>query len=124
MPELHELTDSDAQQLGRIVADLLKLGEDLALDGSARGFQVYKLARDAVDILTQDRLSRDTMVKLMAQEELFQGYKVSEIVRHNLTMNKKIDAIKEFRSETGLGLKEAKDWVEAYAAKHNLLPSW
>ena len=27
---------------------------------------------------------------------------------------------KEFRTQTGLGLKEAKDWVEAYMREHNI----
>jgi ribosomal protein L7/L12 len=35
---------------------------------------------------------------------------------------KKIEAIKLYRSQTGSGLKEAKDAVEALAAKHGISP--
>jgi ribosomal protein L7/L12 len=35
--------------------------------------------------------------------------------------NMKINAIKAFRMETGLPLKEAKKWIESYMAAHNLL---
>jgi hypothetical protein len=36
---------------------------------------------------------------------------------------KKIEAIKLCRERTGVGLKEAKDFVEALAAKHGVAPS-
>ena len=35
---------------------------------------------------------------------------------------KKIQAIKLYRERTGIGLKEAKDFVEALAAKHGVAP--
>ena len=35
---------------------------------------------------------------------------------------KKIEAVKLYRQQTGLGLKEAKDAVEALAAKHGMSP--
>jgi ribosomal protein L7/L12 len=37
--------------------------------------------------------------------------------------NKKIQAIKLYRERTGVGLKEAKDFVEALAANHGVAPS-
>jgi hypothetical protein len=36
--------------------------------------------------------------------------------------DKKIEAIKVYRARTGVGLKEAKDFVEALAAKHGINP--
>ena len=36
--------------------------------------------------------------------------------------HKKIEAIKLYRERTGVGLKEAKDFVEALAAKHGIPP--
>lgn len=35
-----------------------------------------------------------------------------------LAAGRKIEAIKLVRDQTGMGLKEAKDWVESYAAGH------
>src|SRR4051812_46719261 len=37
-----------------------------------------------------------------------------------LRQGKKIPAIKQYREHTGVGLKEAKDAVEALAARHNI----
>jgi hypothetical protein len=40
-----------------------------------------------------------------------------------LAQGRKIDAIKRFREQTGVGLKEAKDAVERFAAAHGLTAS-
>ena len=48
----------------------------------------------------------------------YQGYKVSmgraKIISHYLKNRKKIDAIKEFRAETGAGLKDAKFLIDEF----------
>ena len=122
--ELHELTDGDAADLGRILAEIKSLGEALSLreGGSNQAFRIYKLARDGLEILAFDRISRDVLAKLSAGHETFQGYVVSDVVLGHMRDNKKINAIKEFRTQTGLGLKEAKDWVEAYISDHKIHP--
>jgi hypothetical protein len=121
---LHEMTEGDSADLGRCLVEIKEVGERMALEGSASAFRIYKLARDGLEILAFDRMSRDVLAKLSAGHETFQGYRVSDLVLNHMRNNQKINAIKEFRSETGLGLKEAKDWVEAYAREHCLLPSW
>lgn len=121
--DLHEMTEGDAADLGRTLAEILRLGESVAETGSVTGFRIYKLARNALEIMAFDRISRDTLAKLTSGRETFQGHEVSEVVLGYMKNNLKINAIKEFRTETGLGLKEAKDWVEAYMIKHHI-HSW
>jgi len=120
MNELHAMTEGDVDMLARSLTRIKRLGEDMAMDGSARGFEIYRTARDALEVLAFDRISRETLAKISAGREIFQGHEVSEIVLGFIKNNQKINAIKEFRGESGLGLKEAKDWVEAYMHKHGL----
>ena len=117
---VHDMTDGDANDVARILAEIKDLGESLIESGNVRAFRVYKLARDGLEILAFDRISRDVLAKLSAGHETFQGYVVSDVVLGHMRDNKKINAIKEFRTQTGLGLKEAKDWVEAYMREHNI----
>ena len=44
--------------------------------------------------------------------------KLSDAVRTHIEAGRKIEAIKALREETGLGLREAKDAVEAYMRDH------
>lgn len=122
--KVHEMTDGDANDIARILAEIKDIGESLIESGNVRAFRIYKLARDGLEILAFDRVSRDTLAKLSSGHETFQGYVVSDVVLGYMRENKKINAIKEFRGESGLGLKEAKDWVEAYISKHNIQPTW
>lgn len=122
MNQLHELTEGDVNELSRNIARVKRLAEDMAMsEGSARAFEIYKLTRDSLEILAFDRISRDTLLKLSTGQEMFQGWPVTPVTLGYMRNNEKIAAIKEFRGESGLGLKEAKDWVEDYMAKH--LPS-
>lgn len=120
MNELHAMTDGDINTVAAALARIKRLGEDMAMDGSARGFEIYRTARDALEVLAFDRISRETLAKISAGRETFQGHEVSEIVLGYMKNNQKINAIKEFRGESGLGLKEAKDWVEAYMHRHGM----
>lgn len=122
--KVHEMTDGDANDVARILAEIKNIGESLIESGNVRAFRIYKLARDGLEILAFDRISRDVLAKLSAGHETFQGYVVSDVVLGYMRNNQKINAIKEFRTESGLGLKEAKDWVEAYIDKHNIHPAW
>ncbi len=120
MSDLHQLTEGDASTVVKALARIKRLGEDMALDGSARGFEIYRTARDALEVMAFDRISRDALSKLSSGRETFQGWEVSDVVLGFMREDKKINAIKEFRGESGLGLKEAKDWVEAYMSQHGL----
>lgn len=122
---LHDLTEGDAQDLARIMAQIKQLGESLAEEGHTRGFQIYKMARDGMEILCFDRISRDALAKLAAASRMFRGYVIDDQVEKHLRSGQIIDAIKQFRMLTGLGLKEAKDWCEAYRSHLGIAPkSW
>ena len=68
----------------------------------------------------------DTFTTLHAKEAnaLFTKYKLgnSDIAEYIelLKAGKKIHAIKEYRSKSGVGLKEAKDFIDALQKKHNI----
>lgn len=112
--ELHELSDSDAEIVIKKISEMQQLGEEAAANGSSLGFRVYRTCRDIMEILTLDQVSRDTLKKLQGSYSgLFQGHNVTTAVVGFLKADQLINAIKQFRSESGLGLKEAKDWVEA-----------
>lgn len=111
---IHELTDGDATEVVAKLVRIKKLADDMAQDGSARAFEIYKMSRDALEIMAFDRISRDTLHKMGSGRPTFKGHLVSENVEDYIRDGKLINAIKEFRSESGLGLKEAKDWCEAY----------
>lgn len=109
-----ELDDGDAGTVSQNLARIMKIAGDMAETGSPQGFRIYKLARDSIEIMAMDRISRDALAKLSTGRETFRGWQVSELVLGYMKNNQKINAIKEFRGESGLGLKEAKDWVEDY----------
>jgi ribosomal protein L7/L12 len=124
MTELYSLTDGDAEQVSRNCAQIMNLADDIARDGNARAFEIYKLARNTLEILAFDRISRDTIAKLSVGQEHFRGLEVSEKVKRHILNEEKIGAIKQLREESGLGLKESKDWVEAYMAERVSSESW
>jgi flagellar motor switch protein FliG len=111
---VHDLSDSDARRVSMKMVEILKLSEELAGEGSARGFRMYKLSRDILEVLTFDQVSRTTMAKLMDNTSEFQGHEVHADVLSYMKSGQKINAIKRMRELSGMGLKEAKDWVEAY----------
>jgi ribosomal protein L7/L12 len=121
MDALHEMTEGDVAEVARNLARIMRMADEMAQEGNTRAFEMYKLARNGLEILAFDRISRDTLAKISNGNEHFQGWEVSNVVLGYMRNNQKINAIKEFRNETGLALKEAKDWVEAYMSKHGLL---
>ena len=68
-----------------------------------------KEAKDAVEALMAGRPVEITMKKV---DQLNVGEDIAELVRSG----KKIEAIKRYREQTGLGLKESKEAVEAMEA--------
>jgi ribosomal protein L7/L12 len=93
----------------------MSIAENDAVNGNGNGFRVYKLARDARDLMMFDAVSRDTMRKLGAGNDdlIYDGVTITQAVISEIVAERKINAIKELRNTSGLGLKEAKDIVEA-----------
>lgn len=113
---LLELEDTEAMAVARGLSLIMKIASDMAEEGSADAFRIYRTARDSLELMSMDRISRMTLKKLAdaGGQEVFQGWDVTDAVKHFISRGEKINAIKQIRTETGLGLKEAKDWVEAY----------
>lgn len=117
MNELHEMTEGDVDMLVRSLTRIKRLGEDMAMDGSARGFEIYRTARDALEVLAFDRISRETLARLngRSEPEMFQDYVVQPGVAAFLLNDELIHAIKAFRKEyPETDLKTAKHWCDAY----------
>lgn len=93
------------------LTEIMKLADDDAggplgsqmVNGVAH--QIYVLARDALDIDTQNMF-------------FYRGHYMSDETIRFMKSDRFINAIKQCRIETGLGLKEAKDLCEAYRAEH------
>ena len=62
--------------------------------------EIEKLVRDLIPVQSTGSVNIDPVLL----EDMFQS----------MAMNRKIDAIKACRAMTGLGLKEAKDFIERY----------
>mgnify|MGYP001809902448 CR=1 FL=1 len=108
-----DLSDSESTQLWKKLNEIMQLGDQMATDGASRGHQIYKLARDCRDLLVFDQHSRQVMHKLTAQEE-YAGLELGHAVKQLVKAGRKIDAIRELRTQSSCGLKEAKDAVEEY----------
>ncbi len=118
--DVSDLDNSEAHQLWCKLSEILQLSDTMATEGEgARAHRIYKLARDCRDLLMFDQQSRDVMRKLIVPES-YAGYELSDTVKALIKANRKIEAIKELRTEVGCGLKEAKDAVEAYMHKHGI----
>ena len=120
MQSLHEMSEGDTDELGRNLSQIMAAADAMAAAGVPKAFEIYKLARNSLEILAFDRISRDTLARVSAGCEMFDGWRVTEVVKGFMRAGQKINAIKEFRTESGLGLKEAKDWVEAYMSRNGL----
>lgn len=112
---IHNLDDREAKTVLDHLVKIKNLAEALGLNGSSIGFEIYREARDALEIVAFDTVSRNALRALKTDHDpTFRGWPVSSVVLDYIKNGQRINAIKEFRGETGLGLKEAKDWVEAY----------
>jgi ribosomal protein L7/L12 len=99
------------------VNEIIHLSHEGAREGQARAHDIYALSRDARDILILDETSREAMRRLTNTERpTMYGVTISKSVEDYVRAGMKINAIKELRTETALGLKEAKDVVEAFAS--------
>jgi ribosomal protein L7/L12 len=105
--------DADASNLAERVRSLLDQGrkiEAIKVFREATGSGLAE-AKEAVDSLEKGR-------ELVSEAKPGDGLE-NELLSL-LKQRKKIEAIKVYRSETGAGLKEAKDAVEALAKRHNI----
>lgn len=115
-----DLNDVDSQALWRAINTVLQGSHEMARKGFTGAHEVYVAARDARDLLVFDQTSRETMRRLSQPDNRFCGIEVGPTAQDFVRRGRKIDAIKEVRTQTGCGLKEAKDAVEAYANQEGL----
>ena len=115
MTQLSDIVEQDTSELASNLTKIRDLADGLATLQTAGAYEIYKLARDSLEILCWDQISRDTFKKLTGVRE-FRGYTISDTVDAYIREGLHINAIKELRSDHGLGLKEAKDLADAYRA--------
>ena len=113
MTQLSDIVEQDTSELASNLTKIRDLADGLATLQTAGAYEIYKLARDSLEILCWDQISRDTFKKLTGVRE-FRGYTISDTVDTHIREQRHINAIKELRSDHGLGLKEAKDLADAY----------
>jgi hypothetical protein len=118
------MNDDDAKDLlNKIISIMQEAESDLVQGSSSKMFTIYKLARDARDLLTFDAVSRDILRKLGVSDIEYMGTTVKSTVLDLIKSGQKILAIKELRSYSGLGLDDARDIVERISDKYNTSPS-
>lgn len=116
-----DLNDTDAQTLWDNLNKIVQMSDRMcSTKDYSPAHEIYKLARDCRDLLSFDQVSRDTMRKLSGPPETYGGVELSEKVKGLARAGKKIDAIRELRSELGVDLLAAKTAVEAYYASTNI----
>ena len=96
MNDLHAMTEGDVDTVARNIERIKAIADEMAGEGVSQAFDIYKLARDTLEILAFDRISRDALTKLGAGDEQFQGHKVTKQVLEFIKNSQKINAIKEF----------------------------
>lgn len=122
MQELSDLNNSEARELLTKIQQIMRLSHEQAKTGVYASHEVYCLARDCKDLLMFDATSREMIAKLSQSDQtVVMGHVVSDAVKQFVKEGRTINAIKQLREESGLGLKEAKDVVEEYARTRN---SW
>lgn len=113
MTQIGELTVMEQTQVAQGLDRIMHLSDALATDGVRGAHEIYRTARDILETLTFDRISRE-MLKQLREGVTFRGVVISTEV-HDLVIGRNlIKAIKQIREETDLTLKDAKDLVEAY----------
>jgi hypothetical protein len=114
MQNIGDMTDADSQALQNTLGQIMREA-DLAISaGNSKIFSIYKLARDALDLLRFDATSRLVMHKLgVGANPVVMGMPLSSDVINYMQAGQKINAIKELRGSTGCGLLEAKNAIES-----------
>jgi hypothetical protein len=115
-----DLNNSDAHKLWQNMNRIMVMSDQGAARGDAHHHEIYVLARDCRDMLQFDQVSRDVQARLMQSHDTVHGVHISATVQAYARNNRKIEAIKQLRTDSGLGLKEAKDAVEAWMDQQNI----
>ena len=113
MQNLENMEDTEAQTLLNLINQIMRISEAETDHGNQECFAIYKMARDARDLMMFDTLSRETMRKLSNPEIIANGLVINAAVIEYIRAGRTIDAIRELRGYTGAGLREAKDAVES-----------
>jgi len=115
-----DLNNSDAHKLWQNLNRIMTMSHQGAARGDSAHHEIYVLARDCRDMLQFDQVSRDVQARLMQTHDTVHGVHISTTVQAYARNNRKIEAIKQLRTDSGLGLKEAKDAVEAWMHTHHV----
>ena len=114
MQNIADMNDADSQALLNVISSIMNKADDGASAGNRECYSIYKLARDARDILTFDAVSRDVLAKLGAvPDPIVRGLRMSSDVLTEIRAGRNINAIKELRNSTSCSLIDAKNAVEA-----------
>ena len=114
MNELGGLTVLETKDIVQKLNKIIAASDNLAMSGVGGAHEIYRLARDIMETMAFDAVSRDVLRKMTDHRDYFNGILVKDTVAEFIKNNQVIHAIKQVRMDTGLGLKEAKDWVDAY----------
>lgn len=115
MPDLSDLNEIEFQQLANKLEGIIQLASESAQMGNPNAHTIYVMARDCRDLIMFDAVSRETVRKLVQNPfPMVDGLQFNQRVMDEIKADRKIKAIKELRTATGCGLKEAKDAVERY----------
>ena len=109
------IDDTDANSVLTLIHRILQQADRIAADpvtANSGIHSIYVLARDARDILVQDKISRDVLRKLSNINPVVKGVELPPAVISHMRHDGIIYAIKELRTITGIGLKEARDVIE------------
>jgi len=110
-----DMTGNDINTVLKNLDSIMNTADKLIEAGAAVTslHHIYKLARDSRDIMTWEKIGLDVLKKLSEPDEIVvDGVTVPYLVKELISAGQFIDAIKELRSSSGLGLKEAKDICE------------
>ena len=120
---IEQIDDKDSQLLWQNLHKIMELSDRVCQEAGGDSHRlchdIYRLARDCRDLLVFDQVSRDTMATLTAVDR-YAGLELDIVVKDLVRRNLKVDAIRELRRQTGCGLKEAKDAVDAYMNVHGI----
>jgi len=124
MSNLNDLDDQDASKLVDKLKQILAISTDAAEKGSGSHHMIYRLARDCLDMLVFDQVSREMVRKMThgSADPVVMGYIIPQDVQDLIRSGHLINAIKDMRTLYGLGLKEAKDICERARSELNLYP--
>ena len=119
---MEQINLDDPELVLRNLQKIINISDALTRDGTRDAHAIYVLARDARDALMFDAVTREVQARLIGEADrmVIQGHHVSDSVQAHLRQDRFIDAIKQFRMESGLGLKEAKDICEIARDRMNI----